>query len=219
MHKRIIVFSPHPDDETLGCGGTIVKKLGEGYDVYVVLVTDGRHSHDHTFGINDPTPREIKTIRKQEFRNAMRILGVAEKNLILLDFEDGSLEEYVGEAEKKVADILSEIRPAEIYVPFRHDAKKDHEYTFKIVTAGLRKAGISPTIYEYPIWSRKKDATEYHRGEVTLQDIGGVLEIKAKAISAYKSQISKISPKQASPVLEKSFLRIFLQNQEVFYIS
>jgi LmbE family N-acetylglucosaminyl deacetylase len=219
MHKRIIVFSPHPDDETLGCGGTIVKKLGEGYDVYVVLMTDGRHSHDHTFGINDPTPREIKTIRKQEFRNAMRILGVAEKNLILLDFEDGSLEEYVKEAEKKVADILSEIRPAEIYVPFRHDAKKDHEYTFKIVAAGVRKIGISPTIYEYPIWSRKKDVTEYQRREMTLQDITGVLETKAEAINAYKSQISKLSPEQRSPVLEQSFLGMFLQNQEVFYTS
>ncbi len=219
MNRRIIVFSPHPDDETLGCGGTIVKKLGEGYDVYVVLMTDGRHSHDHTFGINDPTPREIKTMRKQEFRNAMRILEVAEKNLISLDFEDGSLEEHVEEAKKRVADILFEIRPAEIYVPFRHDAKKDHEATFKIVAASLRKVGIAPTVYEYPIWRRKKDATEYHRRDVTLQDITGVLEVKVKATSAYKSQISKISPKQRSPVLGESFLGMFLQNKEVFYIS
>ena len=219
MNKRIIVFSPHPDDETLGCGGTIVKKLDEGYDVYVVLMTDGRHSHDHTFGINDPTPREIKTIRTQEFRNAMRILEVNEKNLILLDFEDGSLEEHVEEAEKKVADILSEIRPVEIYMPFRHDAKKDHEYTFKIVVASLRKTNISPTIYEYPIWSRKKDVTGYNSRDVTLQDITGVLETKAEAISGYESQISKISPKQRSPVLGKSFIEMFLQNKEVFYTS
>ena len=219
MNKRIIVFSPHPDDETLGCGGTIIKNLREGCDVYVVLMTDGRHSHDHTFGITDPTPQEIKTIRKQEFRNAMRILEVNEKNLISLDFEDGSLEEHVEEAENKVAGILSEIRPAEIYVPFRHDAKKDHEYPFKIVTAGLGKADISPMIYEYPIWRRKKEAAEYRSGNVTLQNITRVLEIKAKAIGAYQSQISKISPKQGSPVLEQSFLEMFLQNKEVFYIS
>ncbi len=219
MNARILIFSPHPDDETLGCGGTIVKKWIEGYNVYVALMTDGRHSHDHTFGIDDPTPQEIKTMRKQEFHNAMRILEVDEKNLNALDFEDGSLERHVEEAEQKVVDILSEIGPVEIYVPFRRDAKKDHEYTFKIVAASLRRIGVSPTIYEYPIWRRKQDLAEYYGRDVTLQDITDVLEIKAKAINAYRSQISKITPKQRSPVLEQSFLGMFLQNKEVFYTS
>lgn len=41
MNKRIIVFAPHPDHETLGCAGTIAKRLNEGYEVLLVVLTDG----------------------------------------------------------------------------------------------------------------------------------------------------------------------------------
>ncbi|MEZ6086390.1 MAG: PIG-L family deacetylase [Phycisphaerae bacterium] len=43
--KRAIVFSPHQDDEVLGCGGTIIKKIEQGADVHIVFMTNGRRSH------------------------------------------------------------------------------------------------------------------------------------------------------------------------------
>ena len=217
-NKRIIVFSPHPDDETLGCGGTIVKKLDEGYEIYVVVMTDGQHSHDHTFGIIDPSPAAIKKIRKEEFKEAMKTLGVKEANSILLDFEDGKLAKNFTEAEEKIKSILSRILPAKVYVTCRDDQKDDHECAFEIVSAGLKQVGISSTIYEYPIWSRKRDVTQYNDKRVFVQDITDHVTTKKAAINKYKSQITIYSEKQRDPALQESFVNIFLE-KEVFFRS
>lgn len=217
-NKRIIVFSPHSDDETLGCGGTIVKKLDEGYEVFVVVMTDGQHSHDHAFGIIDPSPATIKKIRKEEFKEAMKTLGVKEANIVLLDFEDGKLTKNFTEAEENIKSILSKILPAGVYVTCRDDGKEDHECAFEIVSAGLKQVGISATIYEYPIWSRKRDVTQYNDKRIFVQDITDQVTRKKAAINKYKSQITVYSEKQRDPVLQESFVNMFLE-KEVFFRS
>ena len=84
--KNITIFTPHPDDETLGCGGTIVKKISEGFNVIIIVLTDGSNTFSHMFGItNDPTPQELSMIRKEELRNAMKILGVSNDDLFFLN--------------------------------------------------------------------------------------------------------------------------------------
>jgi len=66
MKKKIVVFAPHPDDETWGCGGTIAKKLREGYEILIVVMTDGRYAFKKVLGIDsDPTPEELKEIKKR----------------------------------------------------------------------------------------------------------------------------------------------------------
>ena len=52
MNERIIVFAPHPDDETFGCGGLIPKRLSENYEVSVVVLTDGKYAYQVLFGID-----------------------------------------------------------------------------------------------------------------------------------------------------------------------
>ena len=102
-NNKIIVFGPHPDDETLGCGGVIAKKVSEGYNVLVVILTDGRNALSQIFGItSNPTPEELKEIRKKELVKATRILGVPDKNLMCLDFEDSTLEHNKLQVEKSV---------------------------------------------------------------------------------------------------------------------
>jgi LmbE family N-acetylglucosaminyl deacetylase len=192
--------------------------LGEGYEIFVVVMTDGQHSHDHTFGIIDPSPVAIKKIRKEEFKEAMETLGVKEANSILLDFEDGKLAKNFTEAEEKIKSILSGILPAEIYVTCRDDQKEDHECAFKIVCAGLNQVGISSTIYEYPIWSRKRDVTQYNDKRIFVQDITDQVTRKKAAINKYKSQITIYSEKQRDPVLQESFVKMFLE-KEVFFRS
>ena len=88
MPKRVIVFAPHPDDETLGCGGTIAKKLREGYDVLIVFMTDGRNALSKLFNVcSNPTPLELREIRKEEAKKASKILGVEEEKLIPVDWQ------------------------------------------------------------------------------------------------------------------------------------
>ena len=212
--KNVIVFAPHPDDETLACGGTIIKKLREGFDVYVVVMTDGRHSHDVTLGLADPSPETIAEIRAAEFREATRVLGVDPSNLILLGFEDGKLREHVSKAREKTVRILRERYPVEIYVPYRDDANEDHRTTYEIVTSSVREADLRPKTYEYPVWNGKIPHQELKAFVINIQ---GQLKRKMEAISKYKSQTSKLFPKQKKPVLSEEFVNMFRSETETFY--
>jgi LmbE family N-acetylglucosaminyl deacetylase len=210
----MIVFAPHPDDETLACGGTIVKKIEEGFDVYVVVMTDGRHSHDVTLGLAEPSPETIAEIRETEFKEATRVLGVNPSNLILLGFEDGKLREHMSEARERTVRILHEVRPVEIYVPHRDDANKDHRTTYEIVDGSVREAHLRSKTYEYSVWNGKIPHAEL---KVFVMDIHGELRRKMEAISKYKSQISKCFPKQEKAVLSKEFVNMFRSETETFY--
>ena len=80
-----LIFSPHPDDETICCGGLIARKRAKNEDIYVIFMTDGRYGtkNQQLFG-----SKELIEIRKNEAIKALRILGVPSKNLIFLGFED-----------------------------------------------------------------------------------------------------------------------------------
>ncbi|MGQ9539367.1 MAG: PIG-L deacetylase family protein, partial [Candidatus Bathycorpusculaceae bacterium] len=153
--KKVVVIAPHPDDETFGCGGTIAKKISEGCEVFVVVMTDGRYAFLNVLGIDvDPTPEELKVMRKEEVKRATRILGVPEGSLIFLDFVDGTLKENQKEAKEKVIEILREKHPDEVYIPYKRDGHPDHRAAYKIVKRALKKLAGSPVCYQYSITHR-----------------------------------------------------------------
>ncbi|MGD0495490.1 MAG: PIG-L family deacetylase [Candidatus Bathyarchaeia archaeon] len=214
VNSRMIVFAPHPDDETLACGGTMLRKIQEGFDVHVVVMTDGRHSHDVTLGLAEPSPETIAEIRATEFSEATRVLGVNLSNLLLLGFEDGKLREQMSEARERTVRILREVRPVEIYVPYRDDANEDHRTTYEIVAGSVREADLLPKMYEYSVWNGKIPRPGL---KVFVMDIHGELGRKMEAISKYKSQISTCFPKQEKAVLSEEFVNMFRSESEVFY--
>ena len=67
--RSALVFSPHPDDESLACGGTIIKKKRAGATIKLVHMTDGGGSHSHLI-----PAQELRTIRRAESINAARVL-------------------------------------------------------------------------------------------------------------------------------------------------
>lgn len=224
--KRIIVFAPHPDDETLGCGGTIAKKIAEGYEVLIIVMTDGRHAFLKVVGIDsNPTPEELKEIRKEELKRAMKILGVPEENLIFLDFVDGTLQEIMEEAEKKVVKILSENFPVEIYFPHKNDDHPDHRAAYHIVKNSVIKLGIPTKMYQYlitPKHVRFNSFTNvllnYFRRNAVYVDISEFFIKKKTAVKEFKTQITMFLDKQQSPVVPNINER-FLKTKEVFYID
>lgn len=98
MNGKLLVIAPHPDDETLGAAGTILKALDEGKQVKVLFMTvgDGYYEavHDY-FGIDSPAAadyRRLGELRHQEAVAAMKELGIGEQNLIFLGYPDGGLD-------------------------------------------------------------------------------------------------------------------------------
>ena len=212
--NKMMVFAPHPDDETLACGGIIIKKIEQRFDVYVTVMTDGRHSHDVTLGLSEPSPETIAEIRAKEFSEATSILGVNPSNLTVLGFEDGKLKEHMTEAREKTVRILRDVRPSEIYMPYRDDANEDHRTTYEIVADAVREADLHPKMYEYSVWNGRILDSEL---KSLVIDIHRELGRKMEAISKYKSQISTCFPKQEKPVLSEEFVNMFRSESETFY--
>jgi LmbE family N-acetylglucosaminyl deacetylase len=223
LKENIVVFAPHPDDETFGCGGTIVKKLREGYEVFIVVMTDGRHAFLNVLGVkSDPSPIELKAIRKEEVLRAAKILGVTSENLLFFDFEDTTLGEHETEAEKKVLDVLRQYSPVEVYFPCEKDANIDHQAANRIIRGSIEKLGLSTCQYKYsiiqkfarvgPIISR---LLNFFRRNLVYVDVSQYLPLKEAAIKEFRSEIEALSHRQKRPIIENS--RRFLKSKEMFY--
>lgn len=219
------MFAPHPDDETWGCGGTIAKRISEGYEVSIVVMTDGRYAFLTMLGIDsDPTPEELKEIRKEEVKRATGILGVPEENLIFLNFVDGTLENNTEKAEEKVTEILSKNHPVEVYSPCKKDAHPDHRAAYRIVRNSIRKLGISAVTYQYSIGQKYSrigpiiDALlNLLKHNMVRVDISKFLSLKETAAKEFKSELATISSKQQNPIADD--VKKFLKRKETFYIS
>lgn len=226
--KEVIVFAPHPDDETFGCGGTIAKKLSEGYEVSIVFMTDGRNAYLEMFGLtSEPTPYELKEIRKEEAKRVANILGVPKENLFFLDIEDGMLGKNKRKAQEKVIEILLSKRPAmEVYFTYEKDFHTDHRATNDIVKNSIEKLHFNPTEYQYTIartceriHSLEDALFNLLRHNIIHVDISKFLPLKRRAMKEYRSQISILSNRQKRPCIESSFLERFLKNEETFFID
>lgn len=224
--KKIIVFAPHPDDETFGCGGTIARRISEGHKVYVVVMTDGRYAFLNVLGIeDDPTPEELKEVRMQEVKRATKILGVPEENLIFLNFVDRTLENNREEVEERVVNILREKRPDEVYLPYRRDGHPDHRAAHKIVKNAIRKLRISSVCYEYSIthrfarFGRLIDAflDFIFRIKKVYVDVSKFLHVKKLAIMEFKSELTAVSARQHKPVIAS--VEKFQKDKEMFRVK
>jgi LmbE family N-acetylglucosaminyl deacetylase len=239
MRRPAIVFSPHFDDETLGCGGTIIKKKRAGADVKIVFMTDGSKSHRHLIAED-----ELKAIRASEGLAASRLLGLDAGDVFLLGFEETMLCEHVNIATDRIIKILMRHQPDEIFIPYYRELplwSEDHLATNKIVLSALQKYGRKVVIYEYPIWfwPWTNVPINNHRVFLTilkntfitpwnlLMDflcfvyIGDVLEHKRSALDQHRSQMTRLIPDPdwltLGDVSSGKFLESFFQEHEVFH--
>jgi LmbE family N-acetylglucosaminyl deacetylase len=225
IRKNILVFAPHPDDETLGCGGTIAKKLSEGYEVVVVILTDGRHAFSKVLGItSNPTPEELKQIRKEEAMKALNVLGVPKLNMLFLDFEDGSLENRKEEAKGKILEIIKKYQPTEVYYSHSKDHNPDHKVTNSILKECIKIVEPAPKSLQYSIMQKYAKIgplldklISLFKKHIIEVDVSEFVHLKKKAIEQYKSQISIISKDQTKVILSEKRIKKYLGIKEFFY--
>lgn len=220
----IVVFAPHPDDETLGCGGTIMKRISEGCEVIIVVLTDGRYAFLEAFGIeSNPTPKELKHIRRSEVVRATDILGVSKENLLFLNYEDGTLADYEKEAEERIIEILKNAHPDEIYIPYEKDYNVDHRAANQLILNATKKTNLSTSKYQYSI-THKYDRIGPHidalfdlfKHNLIHVDISKFLPQKKAAIREFRSQITVISYEQKRPVITR--IERYQKSKETFLI-
>lgn len=203
-----LIVAPHPDDETLGCGGAIALLSASGCEVRVLVISDGTASHPNS--VEYPPPR-LRAVRAAETLEALAILGVDRSQVTFLNLLDGAIPtadaaEFPG-AIDRCRILLQTFQPATIFLPWRFDPHLDHRATWQLIqTARMqvewfeRNDDNAPRLIEYPIW----DWDVEQRGDLPTNqqedsqivgwrlEIQAVLEKKQKAIAAYQSQVSDL---------------------------
>ncbi|WP_416665930.1 PIG-L deacetylase family protein [Egbenema bharatensis] len=214
-----MVFAPHQDDETLGCGGLIALKRQWGVPVSVVFLTDG-HASPASSQLNS---HEITRMRKQEAIAALDILGVASKEIHFLDQPDQGLR-YLSQEQrrslvKQLVQLLERFKPDEVYVTHQFDLHPDHEATFELVRAAVTKTEQKIELFQYPIWAMwapwriKSLAKSPSCYRLPIKE--GIAK-KRLALKAYRSQWEALAP-DADVSLPPEFLSLFLSSHEIFF--
>jgi LmbE family N-acetylglucosaminyl deacetylase len=216
-----LVLAPHQDDEALGCGGLLFLKRLQGATMHVAYLTDGSASHP---GHPVLTPAVLAERRQAEARTAMGLLGVECAPLQFLAARDGSLahldDAAASELAGRIAAILVQTRPDEIFLPCRHDGSSEHEAAFTLVMRAMEQSGQQSQILEFPVWSWWNPLLLIRplltSRRVWRLDFRGYEKVKQTALAAYVSQIQPVPPDE-KPVLSGEFLSYFSSAEEFFF--
>lgn len=191
---RILVFSPHPDDDVIGCGGSIAKHVTQDNEVIIVYMTSGEA------GSLGYAKKELAKIREKEAREAAEILGVGVQDLIFLRNRVGNRDGYLEYNEKNLVEIINIIRakkPNVVYIPHKNDAHKDHMKTNELVVESIGRAGgpwfpeckgepwLVATVLCYEVWTPLLNCSY-------ASDITDFFELKVKALKKHASQTADI---------------------------
>jgi LmbE family N-acetylglucosaminyl deacetylase len=194
--EPILVVAPHPDDETLGCGGAIASLRALGLMVWVLVMSDGTQSHPHSKKY--PAPK-LRMLRESETQDALNILGVDAAHITFFRLQDGALpkpdsSEFKGTLEQ-CCDYLKTIAPVTLFLPCRTDPHPDHRATWHLMTEALERCSFFPRVIEYPVWDWDigQRQTDDRRSMTAWRlDISDVAEMKRSAIAAYRSQTTSL---------------------------
>jgi LmbE family N-acetylglucosaminyl deacetylase len=184
--RRILIIVAHPDDEVLGCGGTIAKHSDLGDLVNVIFLADGVNSR------SDAGLIELE-IRKTNAKAACKILGV--NHISFGQFPDNKLDTLpLIEIVKYIETALTEFNPDIIYTHSALDLNIDHQIVNRAVITATRPQGNSSikTILSFEILS----STEWFFSELMpafkpnwFEDISKTLDRKIEAIEAYRGEL------------------------------
>ena len=191
-----LVLAPHPDDESLGCGGLIATFRKNKADVRVVVTTDGSQSHPNSKVF---PPEIVVQIRKKEVLEALEILGVSEEKVSFFNGKDASLpsqsEEGFASLANELSDVIKSFQPQLILVPYQLDPHCDHRATWQILQQAL-KENNPIRVWEYPIWlyelASESDVPILKSGELKKVNVGEFLKQKKHAIARHVSQTTKM---------------------------
>lgn len=173
--SKVLVLSPHPDDDIIGCGGTIYRYHLKGAEITSVYMTDGRK------GDSKYNEENLVSIRKEEAKRASAIIGI--DNLIFLDNKDSELASN-SKTIKELSQIIKDIRPEAVFLPFLMDNHPDHMATNDIFVGAMKVTDVKAACYGYEIWTLLSSPN-------CVIDITEQIEVKRKAMKQFQIQLAQ----------------------------
>lgn len=173
---NVLVVAPHPDDETLGCGGSICQHVARGDRVTAVFLTSGE------LGLKHLAREKAWRVREAEAKKAAGILGIA--GIDFLRMADWSAGKHIRSAAPRLRTVLQNEQPELIYLPHPGEWHPDHQAALPLLQTALQGwRGPKPALRGYEVWTPLS-----HYDEV--EDISKVMSRKLRALRAHRSQVA-----------------------------
>lgn len=210
--RRLVVVSPHPDDEVLGCGGLIAHACQTGIEVLIVSVTDGEACYPDDTGW---TAARLRAIRRGELERAAACLGVPPACVEVFAIGDGQV---AANEDALAAELMRFIAPTDtVLTTWGRDGHPDHEATSRAVRVAVSARGAR--VVEFPIWAwhwlDPRGETPRIPGAVRLTLSTSACRSKAAALTCFGSQLGTLSPAARDPILPPHVVERFMRGFEV----
>ncbi|MBX2805573.1 MAG: PIG-L family deacetylase [Hyphomicrobiales bacterium] len=184
--KRVLICAAHPDDEALGCGGTIARYAESGVSVHVLFVADGVSARSNDNGT------EQLAARRNSANAACEILGAHAP--LFLDYPDQRLDQIpLLDVTQSIEAVLNDIIPEIVYTHHRGDLNTDHQIVAQCVLTATRPQPGQPVsaIYGFETLSSTEWAfgEEEHFAPTRFVGIDTVLERKLAALREYEQEM------------------------------
>jgi len=214
----VLVLAPHPDDESLGCGGLFAACHDDGLPAYAAFLTDGAASHPHS---REYPRARLATLREAEARSALASLGVADDRIEFLRLRDGEAPTR-GRMFDSVTQSLAGFARARgiqtICTTWEHDSHPDHRAAWRVGRQVARTLDVR--LLCYPVWgwtippNTWLPATPIAGARL---DITRYLAAKRRAIACHRSQRTDlISDDPTGFRLSDAMVALFERPFEVF---
>ncbi|WP_282294821.1 PIG-L family deacetylase [Stenotrophomonas sp. PS02289] len=196
--RRLVVISPHPDDEVLGCAGIMQSAAAAGIAIHVISVTDGEACYP-----DQPLwpPLRLRDARRWELASAMRELGLDGARVTPLGLPDGGVTAREDELTQAVASQL--VSDDVVLAPWVLDGHPDHEAVGRAALAAA--ADKRARVRQYPVWAwhwLDTHAASSHWTTATRIPMStAAMKRKATAIRAFATQIGDVEGLNCEPIL------------------
>ena len=187
MTKKILVVATHPDDETLGCGGVLLKHKANGDEIHWLIATEIKESEGSNEDTIEKRNNEIKKIGDFYSFDSVSKLG-----LITTKVDKYGTSELI----TKISSIFNKVKPDTIYLPFKSDVHSDHKHIFDAAYSCtksfrypfIKKIYMMETLSETEFsLSTKKDSFVPN----VFVDISDYMDRKIEAMKIYESEIGE----------------------------
>ncbi|HTP64918.1 MAG TPA: PIG-L deacetylase family protein [Geobacteraceae bacterium] len=185
MHDKVLVVAPHPDDETLGCGGTLLKHKNDGDQIFWLITTNIHTENGWPAALVEQSQREIRRVAEMYGFTGTNQLDFAAAGLDAVPYKEVIV---------TISDLIGEIQPSVVYIPNRSDIHTDHQVTFNAVMSCCKdfRAPFIKRILMYECLSETEFSPALHESAFVpnvIVDISEHLQAKLNILKVYASEI------------------------------
>lgn len=191
MNHKVLVVAAHPDDEILGCGGTLIQHAQKNDEVRILIMAEGVTSREDMRNV-ESHERELELLHRNS-KKAAEIMGASD--VTLCGFPDNRMDQIdLLDVVKKIERVVEEFNPDLVYTHHAADLNIDHQITHDAVITACRP--LPGSSVKTLLFFETLSSTEWQMADADkifcpnwFVDIGETLQKKLKALHCYDSEM------------------------------